>query len=71
MDDDQMQAPQLAALRKWIHDLNNHVGVILLTAELLQLDQLPPKASERGKAIEDSALEARGILQAMSAHYFD
>jgi hypothetical protein len=30
-------------LRKWIHDLNNRVGVILATSELLQLEQLSPK----------------------------
>jgi hypothetical protein len=70
MDDDKTQTPELAALRKWLHDLNNRVGVILATAELLQLEQLSPKASDRRKTIEDKALEVREILQAMSEHYF-
>ncbi len=30
----------LQPLRKWIHDLNNRVAVILTTSELLQLEQL-------------------------------
>ena len=70
MDEDKTQNPDLAALRKWIHDLNNRVGVILATAELLQLEQLSPKASDRRKTIEDKALEVREILQAMSEQYF-
>ncbi len=69
MDDDKMQSPELAALRKWLHDLNNRVGVILATAELLQLEQLSPRASDRRKTIEDSTLEVREILQAMADHY--
>ena len=63
-------APDLAALRKWLHDLNNRVGVILTTSELLQLEQLPPQAAERRQTIEDKALEVREILRAISDHYF-
>lgn len=70
MDEDKTQIPDLTNLRKWVHDLNNRVGVILATAELLQLEQLSPKASDRRKTIEDKALEVREILQAMSEHYF-
>jgi hypothetical protein len=70
MEDDKTQTPELATLRKWLHDLNNRVGVILATAELLQLEQLSPKASDRRKTIEDKALEVREILHAMSEHYF-
>jgi hypothetical protein len=70
MDDDKTQNPDHAALRKWLHDLNNRVGVILATAELLQLEQLSPKASDRRQTIEDKALEVREILQSMSGHYF-
>jgi len=70
MEEDKTQIPDMAPLRKWIHDLNNRLGVILATAELLQLEQLSPKASERRKTIEDKALEVRELLQNMSEHYF-
>ena len=63
-------SPDLAALKKWLHDVNNCVGVILTTAELLQLEQLPPQAVERRQTIEDKALEVRDILRAISDHYF-
>ena len=58
------------ALKKWLHDVNNRVGVILATAELLQLEPLPPKPSRDASAIEDQALEMREILRAISDHYF-
>jgi hypothetical protein len=60
----------LNPLRKWLHDVNNRVGVILASAELLQMDPLPPQAASRCKAIEDQALEMREILRAISDHYF-
>lgn len=60
----------LSALRNWLHDVNNRVGAILASAELLQLEQLPPRAAERRQTIEDKALEVRDILRAISDHYF-
>ena len=71
MPEDQSVNPELQPLRKWIHDLNNRVGVILATAELLQLEQLSPKAEERTRTIEDKALEVREILINMADHYFE
>jgi hypothetical protein len=59
----------LKPLRKWIHDLNNRVGVILNTSELLQLEQLSPKASDRTRTIESKALEVRELLRSMADHY--
>ena len=59
----------LKPLRQWIHDLNNRVGVILTTSELLQLEQLSPKASDRTRTIESKALEVRDLLRSMSDHY--
>ena len=56
-------------LRKWIHDLNNRVGVILTTSELLQLEQLSPKAMDRTRSIERNALEARELLRNIADHY--
>jgi len=50
--------------------VNNRVGVILATAELLQLEQLPPQAASRRQTMEDKALEVREILRAISDHYF-
>ena len=63
-------SPELQPLRKWIHDLNNRVGVVLATAELLQMDQLSPKAADRSRVIEQKALELRDILQNVSDHFF-
>jgi hypothetical protein len=62
-------APDMDALRKWLHQLNNHVGVILATSELLQLDKLPPNATERCRTIEGKALEVREILRSISDQY--
>ena len=59
----------LQPLRQWIHDLNNRVGVILTTSELLQLEQLSPKASVRTRTIETKALEVRDLLRSMADHY--
>jgi hypothetical protein len=65
-----MNEEELTILRKSIHDLNNRVGVILATAELLQLDQQAGRALERTKLIEGKALEVREILRNLSDHYF-
>ena len=59
----------LKPLRQWIHDLNNRVGVILTTSELLQLEQLSPKATDRTRTIESKALEVRDLLRNMADHY--
>jgi len=56
-------------LRKWIHDLNNRVGVILATSELLQLEQLSPNALKRTRSIEQNSLEVRDILRSVADHY--
>jgi len=56
-------------LQKWVHDLNNRVGAILATAELMQLEPLPPKASERSRLIESKALEVREIIRQISEHF--
>ena len=61
----------LEYLRTAIHDLNNRVGVILATSELLQMDVTDEKAQRRSSMIEQKALEAREILIGMSRHYFD
>jgi hypothetical protein len=66
---DHQTSPDMTPLRKWLHDLNNCMGVILATAELMQLEQLSPQALNRRQAIEDKALEVRGIVKAISDHY--
>ena len=65
------QDERLKPLRKSLHDLNNRVGVILATAELLQLEQLSPKAMERSRVIEQKALEVRDILRSIGEQYFE
>lgn len=57
-------------LRKWLHDLNNRVGMILANAELMQLDQLSPRALERTKLIEEKSLELRQIIRDIGEHLF-
>ena len=65
-----MTEDELKLLRKSIHDLNNRIGVILATAELLQLEQLEGRTLERSKLIEGKALEVRDILRNLSEQYF-
>jgi hypothetical protein len=59
-----------AKLRKCLHDLNNRVGMILASAELMQLEQLSPKAAERTKLIEEKSLELRQIIRDIGDHLF-
>jgi hypothetical protein len=58
-------------LRKWLHDLNNRVGMILANAELLQMEKLSPKAIERSRNIEAKALEAKEIIIKIGDHFFE
>jgi len=60
--------PDVDALRKWLHQINNHMGVILATAELLQLEKLPPQVVERCHTIEGKAIEVRDVLRAIADH---
>ena len=57
-------------LRKCLHDLNNRVGMVLANAELMQLENLSPKALERAKLIEEKALEIRQIIRDMGDDFF-
>jgi hypothetical protein len=64
-----MEEKDLVQLRKFVHDMNNRVGTILATAELLQMEQLSAKAADRSKIIEAKALELREIIRQISDHY--
>ena len=55
-------------VRKWLHDLNNRVGMVLANAELMQLEKLPQKALERTKLIEDKTLEIRQLIRDLGDH---
>ena len=55
-------------VRKWLHDLNNRVGMVLANAELMQLEKLTPKALERTKLIEDKTLEIRQLIRDLAEH---
>ena len=57
-------------LRKWLHDLNNRVGMILANAELMQLEQLSPRSLERTRLIEEKSLELRQIIRDIGEHLF-
>jgi hypothetical protein len=70
MDHMAAQNPEFDPLRKWIHELNNRIAVILGMSELLAIEQLPQRAEERRKTIEQHALEVRQLLQSISTHYF-
>jgi hypothetical protein len=58
-------------VRKWIHDLNNRIGMVLANAELMQLEKLSPKALERSKLIEEKTLEIRQIVRELGDHLFE
>ncbi len=64
-----MEEKDLVRLRKFVHDMNNRVGTILATAELLQMEQLSAKATDRSKMIEAKALELREIIRQLSDQY--
>ena len=53
-----------------MHDLNNRVGMILASAELMQLEKLSPKAEQRAKLIEEKSLEIRQMVRDMVDHLF-
>ena len=58
-------------VRKWLHDLNNQVGMVLANAELMQFEKLSPKALERTKLIEEKTLEIRQIIRDLGDHLFE
>jgi hypothetical protein len=55
-------------VKKWIHDLNNRVGIVLANSELMQIEKLPPKALERTKMIEEKTLEIRQLIREITHH---
>ena len=56
-------------VRKWLHELNNHVAVVLNNAEMmLEVETLSPRGLERTKQIEAKALEIRQLTRFMSDH---
>jgi hypothetical protein len=55
-------------VKKWLHDLNNRISMVLANAELLQLERLSPKALERSKLIEEKALEIRQLVRDIADH---
>ena len=55
-------------VRKWLHDLNNRIGMVLANAELMQLEKLTPKALERSKLIEEKAQLRSLELAAAESH---
>ena len=55
-------------VKKWVHDLNNRVGIVLNNAELMQMERLSPKALERTKVIEEKTLEIRQLIRDMTDH---
>ena len=58
-------------VRKWLHDLNNRIGMVLANAELMQFENLSPKTQERRKLIEEKTLEIRQIVREMGEHLFE
>ena len=56
-------------VRKWLHELNNHVAVVLNNAEMmLEVEKLSPRGLERTKQIEAKALEIRQLTRVMADH---
>ena len=58
-------------LRLAIHDLNNCIGVILASAELLGLEIAEEKPRYRIAVVEEKAQQARRIVQEISARALD
>ena len=70
-ENSQLAAEDDEYLRKVVHDLNNCVGVILASSELLQMGELEDKARKRCGLIEAKSLESREILSRLAQRYFD
>jgi len=58
-------------VKKWLHDLNNRISMVLANAELMQLEKLSPKALERSKLIEEKALEMRQLVRDIGDHLLE
>ena len=58
-------------VRKWLHDLNNRIGMVLANAELMQFEKLSPKALERTKLIEEKMLEIRQLVRDLGDHLLE
>jgi hypothetical protein len=58
-------------VKKWLHDLNNRIGMVLANAELMQLEKLSPKAIERSKLIEQKSLEMRQLVRDIGEHLLE
>ena len=59
-----------AKVTKWLHDLNNRIGMVLANVELMQLEQqLPPRVLERTKLIEEKSLELRQMVRDLGAFF--
>jgi len=60
---------EIVQVRKLLHTVNNKVGAILATAEMMQMDQLTPKATDRARVIESNALELRDLVRQIGERY--
>jgi signal transduction histidine kinase len=58
-------------LRLAIHDLNNCIGVILASAELLELEMSDEKHRSRIAVLQEKAQEARRIVAELSSRVSD
>jgi len=64
-----MTEEEIVQVRKLLHTVNNKVGAILATAEMMQMDQLTPKATDRARVIESNALELRDLVRQIGERY--
>jgi hypothetical protein len=58
-------------VKKWLHDLNNRISMVMANAELMQLEKLSPKALERSKLIEEKSLEMRQLVRDIGEHLLE
>ena len=68
------EMPQLASIPGCQSGGSQEIGraqnsAILATAELLQMEQLTPRAAERSRLVESKALEVRDLVRQISDHF--
>lgn len=71
MTDDHTRPPAAGDLRHLLHRLNNHLGIILAHAELLEQKAPDEAARARATEIVSATLEAMTVTRSIGEHAED